>query len=147
MAAQLAGRYIQGRFQPDKSIDLVDEACAGLRMQQVQLVLSVQIDSNLVVQLQESRPDELEKVAREVALLRMEETSVAREEGQEDRLAALRAKIAEKESIAQQLDSEWNREKKQLEQIKNRKRDVAAARTELDKAQRAGDWARASELK
>ena len=128
-AVRLSVRYIPDRHLPDKAIDLVDEACAGLRMQQ------------------ESRPEELELAAREVALLRMEETSVVREPAAVERLARLRARIAEREQTVARLEGEWQQEKRLLEQVKTRKRDVAAARAELDRAQRAGDWARASELK
>jgi ATP-dependent Clp protease ATP-binding subunit ClpB len=97
--------------------------------------------------LQESRPDELESVAREVALLKMEERSVAKDADSNDRLAELRARIADREARAQQLEAEWQREKRQLEHIKTRKRDIAAAKAALEKAQRSGDWSTASELK
>ncbi len=36
-AVQLSDRYIAGRFQPDKAIDLLDEACASVRLRAVRL--------------------------------------------------------------------------------------------------------------
>ncbi len=128
-AVNLSVRYIPDRYLPDKAIDIVDECAAALRMQQ------------------ESRPEELELVAREVALLKIEETSVAKDPDQGLRLQALRAKIAEKERFVADLEEEWRREKKALDSLKNRKRDLAAAKMELEQAQRMGDWAKASELK
>ena len=47
-AVVLSDRYISDRFLPDKAVDLVDEAAAGLRMQ---------IDS---------LPEELDKLKREL---------------------------------------------------------------------------------
>lgn len=121
-------RYITDRFQPDKAIDLIDEAAAGLRMQQ------------------ESRPEELEREQRDLQLFKMEEASLSKE-GTSARLTELKNKIAAKESRVRELEEEWNMEKKILQKLKNKKRELADARRELEQAQRAGDLTRAGELK
>ena len=127
-AVTLSGRYITDRYQPDKAIDLVDEACAGLRMQQ------------------ESRPDELEREQREVLMLKMEESSLLRE-GESSRLADVRARLASKEKRVAELEEEWNAEKRLLETLKSRKKELAKLRADLEDAQRAGDWTKAGEIK
>src|SRR5207244_5159453 len=79
-AAALSDRYITGRQLPDKAIDLVDEAASRLRME---------IDS---------RPVEIDTVERAVRRLEIEEMALAKESdaASVDRLAALRAELAEK---------------------------------------------------
>jgi ATP-dependent Clp protease ATP-binding subunit ClpB len=138
-AVALSSRYITDRYQPDKSIDLVDEACAGLRMQQESRPEGLRFGFGLVIV--SYRLSELEREQREVLMLKMEESSVAKE-GASSRLQELRQRIAAKEERVRELEQEWLKEKKQLDTLKHRKRDLAAARLELEKAQRAGDWTR-----
>merc|ERR1712048_203366 len=58
LAAKLSDRYITARFLPDKAIDLMDEACASIR---------VQLDS---------RPEEIDKLERRELQLKVEEVSI-----------------------------------------------------------------------
>ena len=83
-AATLSDRYITCRFLPDKAIDLVDEAASRLRME---------IDSS---------PVEIDELQRQVDRLRMEELALAKEtdEASVERLAKLRADLADKEEAA-----------------------------------------------
>ena len=87
-AATLSDRYITARFLPDKAIDLVDEAASRLRME---------IDS---------RPVEIDTVERAVRRLEIEEMALAKESdaASVERLAALRAELAEKQRGAVRAD-------------------------------------------
>ena len=93
-AATLSDRYITARFLPDKAIDLVDEAASRLRME---------IDS---------RPVEIDTVERAVRRLEIEEMALAKESdaASVERLAALRAELAEKQEELSALTARWQNE-------------------------------------
>ena len=95
-AATLSDRYITARFLPDKAIDLVDEAASRLRME---------IDS---------RPVEIDTVERAVRRLEIEEMALAKESdaASVDRLAALRAELAEQREELSALTARWQNEKR-----------------------------------
>src|SRR5437870_5043718 len=90
-AATLSDRYITARFLPDKAIDLVDEAASRLRME---------IDS---------RPVEIDEVERAVRRLEIEEMALSKEDDPAsiERLAALRAELAEKREQLSALTARW----------------------------------------
>lgn len=78
-AAQLSSRYITGRFLPDKAIDLMDEACANVR---------VELDS---------QPDVIDQVERKLARLEIEERILEKEADPDSRsrLEDVRAALAQ----------------------------------------------------
>ncbi|ORX50925.1 heat shock protein 78, mitochondrial precursor [Hesseltinella vesiculosa] len=130
-AAVNSNRYITDRFLPDKAIDLVDEACSKLRLQQ------------------ESKPEELEKLDRQVMTIQIELESLRKET---DPLSVERREKLENELKAKQDESTrltgiWTEERNRLEKIKTIKEDLEKARVELDSAQRGGNFQRASELR
>lgn len=86
-AAELAERYIQGRFLPDKAIDLVDEACA-----------SVRVDSDC-------RPKQILKLKQEVVDMRAELTSLKKTQQPDDteRRRTLEKRISDGESLLIEL--------------------------------------------
>ena len=98
-AATLSDRYITGRQLPDKAIDLIDEAASRLRMEI------------------ESSPEEIDQLRRQVDRLKMEEFALEKEtdDASVERLAALRADLADKEEELRGLDARWEREKTSLE--------------------------------
>ena len=126
-AARLSDRYITGRFLPDKAVDLVDEAAAKIKME---------IDS---------MPAEVDEVRRKVMQLEMERESVAKEPGGEG-LEEIDKKIADMKEHLAGLTAAWKREKERAAQTKNIKREIDAARTQAEKAQREGDLSAASEI-
>ncbi|MBP2322015.1 ATP-dependent Clp protease ATP-binding subunit ClpB [Kibdelosporangium banguiense] len=130
-AATLSDRYITARFLPDKAIDLIDEAASRLRME---------IDS---------RPVEIDEVERAVRRLEIEEMALAKEEdpASKQRLAALRAELAEKRETLSGLTARWQNEKGSIEKVRNLKEELEHLRGESDRAERDGDLARASELR
>jgi ATP-dependent Clp protease ATP-binding subunit ClpB len=129
-AATLSDRYITARFLPDKAIDLVDEAASRLRME---------IDS---------RPVEIDTVERAVRRLEIEEMALEKESdpASRDRLAALRAELAEKKEELSALTARWQNEKGAINVTRELKEQLEALRGESERAQRDGDLARASEL-
>jgi ATP-dependent Clp protease ATP-binding subunit ClpB len=129
-AAQLSNRYITNRFLPDKAIDLVDEASARLRMQ---------VDS---------KPEELDELDRRVMQLKIEQAALKREkdEASKDRLASLEKELNEVEKKSADLTSRWKAEKDKLGLGQKITEALDKARSELDQAQRRGDWQRAGEL-
>src|SRR5690242_16183803 len=129
-AATLSDRYITARFLPDKAIDLVDEAASRLRME---------IDS---------RPVEIDTVERAVRRLEIEEMALAKESdaASVDRLAALRAELAEKREELSALTARWQNERGAIESTRELKEQLEQLRGETERAQRDGDLAKASEL-
>jgi ATP-dependent Clp protease ATP-binding subunit ClpB len=130
-AATLSDRYITARFLPDKAIDLVDEAASRLRME---------IDS---------RPVEIDEVERAVRRLEIEEMALAKEEDEasRQRLAALRAELAEKRETLSALTARWQNEKGSIEKVRELKEQLEQLRGESERAERDGDLGRAAELR
>ena len=129
-SATLSDRYITSRFLPDKAIDLMDEAASRLRME---------IDSS---------PVEIDVLQRQVDRLRMEELAVSKEtdEASQERLAKIRAEIAEKEEDLLGMRAAWDAEKQGLDRIGEIKVLIDDLRATADKAQRAGDFEQASRI-
>ncbi|WAL65811.1 ATP-dependent chaperone ClpB [Amycolatopsis cynarae] len=130
-AATLSDRYITARFLPDKAIDLVDESASRLRME---------IDS---------RPVEIDEVERAVRRLEIEEMALAKEEdpASKERLAALRAELAEKRETLSALTARWQNEKGSIEKVRDLKEQLEQLRGEADRAERDADLGRAAELR
>ncbi|WP_406091184.1 ATP-dependent chaperone ClpB [Kitasatospora purpeofusca] len=129
-AATLSHRYITSRFLPDKAIDLVDEAASRLRME---------IDSS---------PVEIDELQRSVDRLRMEELALEKESdpASVDRLAKLRRDLADKNEQLSVLTARWEQEKKSLNRVGELKERLEDLHGALERAQRDGDFERASKL-
>jgi ATP-dependent Clp protease ATP-binding subunit ClpB len=129
-AAALSHRFITGRQMPDKAIDLVDEAASRLRME---------IDSS---------PVEIDELRRAVDRLRMEEMALANEsdEASQERLAALRARLADEQERLTALVARWEQEKSGLNRVGQLKGELDELRMRAEVAQREGDYETASRL-
>ncbi|MFD7736130.1 ATP-dependent chaperone ClpB [Kitasatospora phosalacinea] len=129
-AATLSDRYITARFLPDKAIDLVDESASRLRME---------IDSS---------PVEIDELQRSVDRLRMEELALEKESdpASVERLGRLRRDLADKQEQLSTLNARWEQEKKSLNRVGELKERLDDLRGALDRAQRDGDFERASKL-
>jgi ATP-dependent Clp protease ATP-binding subunit ClpB len=129
-AAVLSNRYITDRFLPDKAIDLIDEAASKLRME---------IDS---------MPAELDEVRRRIMQLEIEREALRKETdtASRDRLGKLEKELADLKEQQTRLQAQWQAEKDSLRGASDLKQQLEDARRELDIAQRAGDYAKASEL-
>jgi ATP-dependent Clp protease ATP-binding subunit ClpB len=129
-AATLSDRYITARFLPDKAIDLVDEAASRLRME---------IDS---------RPVEIDELQRSVDRLRMEEMALSREEDEasRERLQRIQKELADRQEQLDALNARWEQEKTGLNRVGELKERLDDLRGQAERAQRDGDWERASRL-
>lgn len=130
-AATLSNRYITDRFLPDKAIDLVDEAASRLRMQ---------VDS---------KPEELDAIDRDLMRLKIEREALRKEQdsASRDRLVKLEKELADLEEESQVLTQRWEAEKGKVVETQKAKEELDKARTELELAERRGDYAKAGELK
>ena len=129
-AAVLSHRYISDRFLPDKAIDLVDEAASKLRME---------IDS---------MPAELDEVRRRIMQLEIEREALRKERDKASvqRLAKLEKELADLKENRQRLQSHWEQEKEAIQGARQVKEELEQVRLEIERAQRDGDYAKASEL-
>ena len=130
-AATLSDRYIPGRQLPDKAIDLIDEAASRLRMEI------------------ESSPEEIDQLRRQVERMKMEEFALDREtdEASIERLAKLRADLADREEELRGLEARWEREKSSLEGEGELRRQLDQLRIEADKLLREGNLEAASRIR
>jgi ATP-dependent Clp protease ATP-binding subunit ClpB len=129
-AATMSNRYITDRFLPDKAIDLIDEAAARLRME---------VDS---------KPEEIDELDRRIIQLKIEREALKKEHDQasRDRLEKLEGELSDLEKESADLTDRWRAEKEKLSSAQKIKEELEQARTQLDQAQRGGDWAKAGEL-
>ena len=130
-AATLSDRYITGRQLPDKAIDLIDEASSRLRMEI------------------ESSPEEIDQLRRSIERLKMEEFALAKETdaASVDRLAKVRADLADHEEELRGLEARWEREKTSLEGEAELRRQLDQLRMEADKLLREGNLEAASRIR
>ncbi len=130
-AARLSQRYITDRFLPDKAIDLIDEAAAGLRME---------IDS---------RPTEIDEVERRITQLQIEKEALKKEKDKDSqvRLTDLKKELANLKEKSDALKSHWKNEKAIIQRIREVKEKIEHARVESEKAEREGRLERAAELR
>ncbi|KAG0272650.1 chaperone ATPase hsp78 [Linnemannia exigua] len=130
-AAVQSHRYITDRFLPDKAIDLVDEACSKLRLQQ------------------ESKPDVIESLDRGIVTMEIELESLKKETDplSVSRRNKLEEDLARRKQESKRLTQVWQEEREKLDKIKSTKADLEQARIDLEAAQRKGDFTRASELR
>ena len=129
-AAVLSNRYIADRFLPDKAIDLMDEAASKLRME---------IDS---------LPVELDEVQRRTMQLEIEREALRKEKdpASKERLVKLEKEIADLKEEATLLRSHWEQEKEAIQRGRELKERLEQVRLDVERAQRGGDYAKASEL-
>ena len=130
-AADLSNRYIADRFLPDKAIDLVDEAASRLRMEL------------------DSMPADIDAVNRKLTQMQIEEQALQKEEDDvsKERLETLRKEIATTQEKLDGMKAKWQNEKHAIDQVQDLKKQIADAKGEEERATRAGDLARASELR
>jgi ATP-dependent Clp protease ATP-binding subunit ClpB len=130
-AATLSSRYITDRFLPDKAIDLVDEAASKLRME---------IDS---------MPAELDEVERAISRLEIEREALKKETdaASKERLGKLERELAHAKEDASVLRAHWQQEKAAIMEIREKRQQLEAVRADIERAERAADYAKAAELK
>ena len=129
-AAVLSNRYITSRFLPDKAIDLVDEACATIK---------VEI---------ESMPVELDEVNRKMRQLEVERVNLKKEtdESSKRRLEDLEKELANYKAKIDELSKKWEVEKAEIKDAKDLKGKIEKAKFDLQTYFAHGDYENASRL-
>ena len=129
-AAVLSNRYITNRFLPDKAIDLLDEACAHIK---------VEI---------ESMPTELDESNRRIRQLEIEKVALEKEkdESSRKRLEALERELDSEKVTFDELTRKWVEEKKSISEAKEIKKKLDKAQFDLSVFYSEGNYAKASEL-
>ncbi|OBW58763.1 ATP-dependent chaperone ClpB [Solibacillus silvestris] len=130
-AAQLANRYITDRFLPDKAIDLVDEACAMIR---------IEIDS---------MPQELDQLTRRLTQLKIEQQALKKEkdDASKKRLEIITDEIDTLDTSIKSMKEQWELEKNGLQIVRDKKDELKKMEAERDDLFISGNnLARASEL-
>ena len=130
-AATLSDRYITDRFLPDKAIDLVDEACATIKVQM------------------ESVPVKLDYLTREIMTLQIEKESLKKEKDEMSlkRKDEIDKKLATLEEEEKNFRNKWNEEKMLSLKIKDKQEELAKANHELELAEADYDYEKAAVLK
>src|SRR5947199_1671109 len=126
----LSQRYISDRFHPDKAIELVDEAASRLK---------IELDSMAT---------EINVIEREIMQHEMERQALKKEKdpASKERLRKLEKELAELKEKSNALKAEWQKEKAQITEQAKLKEQLDQLRTELERAQRRGELAKASEI-
>jgi ATP-dependent Clp protease ATP-binding subunit ClpB len=130
-AATLSDRYITSRFLPDKAIDLVDEAASRLKMEI------------------ESQPTELDKIERRILQLTIEKQALSREEEAAgvERRNTVEKELAELQTQRDAMRAQWQNEKSIIDEIRELKAKLEEYRAQEVQRERAGDLAKAAEIK
>lgn len=129
-AATLSDRYITDRFLPDKAIDLVDEACAEIRVEM------------------NSMPTELDQITRQLMRQEVEEAALKKESdpASKKRLAEMQSELAESREKANQLKMRWESEKEDVQKISDKKSELDQAKHELEDSENNYDLEKAAKL-
>ncbi len=129
-AASLSHRYITDRFLPDKAIDLIDEACATIRVEM------------------DSMPVELDELLRKIMQLEIEEMAMKKEKGAKakERLTHLRKELANIKEEKNILYDLWKKEKEQVDVVKGLLERLEKSRIQLENAQNKASYEEAARL-
>lgn len=129
-AATLSDRYITDRFLPDKAIDLVDEACATIKVQM------------------DSVPVELDTLSRKIMQYQIELEALKKEKDElsKARVIELKEKISKEQEKEKVLREKWQEEKKINDAVKTKKEEIEKAKFQLEQAQNSYDLETAARL-
>lgn len=130
-AATLSDRYITDRFLPDKAIDLVDEACATIKMQMA------------------SVPVELDTLTRKIMSLEIEREAIKKEKDEisKERRIELDSKISDLKQEESEMRRKWEEEKNLNDDINRKKEELDNARFKLETAENNYDLETAARLR
>ena len=129
-AATLSNRYLTSRFLPDKAIDLVDEACASIK---------VEI---------ESMPAALDELNRHIRQLEIERVALSKESdaSSKKRLEEVEKELAKLKGEEKTLNEKWRKEKDEILNAKNLKKDLEQAKFDLEVALSHSEYEKAGKL-
>ncbi len=129
-AAVLSNRYITDRYLPDKAIDLVDEACATIRVQM------------------DSVPNALDSLTRKIMRLEIERQAIKKEKDQLSmkRKDEIDKELGELKAREKEYKEAWEEEKGLNDKINAKKKEIEKARFELEQAENRYDLESAAKL-
>ena len=130
-AANAANRYITDRFLPDKAIDLIDEACATIK---------VQIDSV---------PEEVDTLTRKIMMLEIEKEAIKKDKDDisKKRCEDIDIELSKLKEEEKTLRKAWEEEKNINELINNKKKELDKANFDLEIASSKYDLESLARLK
>ena len=130
-AATLANRYITNRFLPDKAIDLVDEACATIKVQM------------------ESVPTQIDSLTRKIMQLEIEKEALKKEKDDisKKRIQEINNNLTTLKEQEKTLRTNWEEEKEINNKISKKKEELEHANYELEKAESNYDLENAARLR
>ncbi len=130
-AATLSNRYITDRFLPDKAIDLIDEACAMIRMEM------------------DSMPTELDVVRRRIIQMEIEEVALKNETDDlsKARLTELQKELAEARDHFNAMKAKWENEKAAIGKVQQLREQIEQMNADIERAEQQGDYETAAKLK
>jgi ATP-dependent Clp protease ATP-binding subunit ClpB len=127
-AAELSHRYITNRQLPDKAIDLIDEACAKLRLEL------------------DSMPESVDELNRKIRQLEIEREAIKRD-NDTLKLENLNKQIANYNEEYSVIKAKWQSEKELVDAVQTAKKRIEAFKTEAEQAERESDFAKVAELR
>ena len=130
-ADTFSNRYITDRFLPDKAIDLIDEACATIRVQM------------------DSVPENIDSLTRKIMMLEIEKEAIKKDKDDisKQRVKELTTKINKMKEEEKNLNEAWKKEKEQRILIKNTKQEIEDAKFKLETAENIYDLEQAAKLR
>ena len=130
-AATLSDRYITDRYLPDKAIDLVDEACATIKMQL------------------DSVPVELDELTRKIMSLEIERQAIKKEKDElsKERLIKIDEELEKLKAQEKEMRAKWEEEKEIKDKINKKKEELEKARFELQTAENNYDLETSARLR
>ncbi len=131
-ASVMSNRYITDRFLPDKAIDLIDEACASIRVEM------------------DSMPEPLDELIRRIRQLEIEEVSLKKEAGDEKaekRLQELTDELQGLKEKKELLYARWSKEKEDLEEVKKIREELERAKIDFNNAQNNAEYEKAAKIR
>ena len=129
-AVTLSNRYLTNRFLPDKAIDLVDEACASIKVEMA------------------SMPSVLDDLTRRIRQLEIEKSALSKEkdDASKKRLEEIDVELSKLKEQSDKLMEKWNKEKDEIEKRKHLKEQLEKARFDLEIALSSSQYEKAGEL-
>lgn len=130
-AAELSHKYITSRFNPDKSIDLIDEAAATKRT------------------ALDSRPEKIDQLERRILQLEIEATALGREKDKNSkkRKGIIKEEIANLREELAPLNNKWQADRGRAQELKDAKEKLTMLEAKATQAERMGDYEKAADLK
>lgn len=128
-AVELSSRYISDRFLPDKAIDLLDEAASGIKIES------------------ESKPESLDNLDRKIRQLEIEKKALESDKNNKTKLEEIDKDLANFKEEAKTLETRWQKQKEQLDKIKDIREELDGLKVRLEEAERNVELDEAAKIK